>query len=321
MVERGMKILITGGAGFIGHVVSHKLENLGHKVIILDKQTTYGIVEQELLDRLMEGRLAGFQGDFYNVDIGDTLTRIKIAEEKPDIVVHLAAYPRAKIVNSDPARAVPTMSTGLVNLLQGAANNGVQRFVYISSSMVYGDWYGGISERSACRPGSIYASLKLAGEQITKQFAKNHDFQYTIVRPSAVYGPRDVEDRVVSQFLIRAMRNEILNVHGRDETLDFSYVDDVAEGIVLATLKDEGANETFNITAGRPEFIDDAAHIMTTIVGGGQIRVTERNKEMPRRGYLQIAKAERLLGYEPKVYIEEGFQKYYAWAKRFYSIS
>jgi UDP-glucose 4-epimerase len=117
------------------------------------------------------------------------------------------------------------------------------------------------------------------------------------------------------------MRNEILNVHGRDETLDFSYVDDVAEGIVLATLKDEGANETFNITAGRPEFIDDAAHIMTTIVGGGQIRVTERNKEMPRRGYLQIAKAERLLGYEPKVYIEEGFQKYYAWAKRFYSIS
>jgi UDP-glucose 4-epimerase len=120
--------------------------------------------------------------------------------------------------------------------------------------------------------------------------------------------------------MLRAMRDEILNVHGSDETLDFSYVDDVAEGIVLATLSATGANETFNITAGRPEFIDDAAHMITSIVGGGQTRITGRNEEMPRRGYLQIDKANRLLGYEPKVYIEEGFQRYYAWAKTFYSI-
>ena len=315
-----MKVLVTGGAGFIGHKVAHKLENDLHDVTVLDNMTNYGVVDQGLLDRLMESRLAGFQGEVCTADINDVLARIKMAEKQPDVIIHLAAYPRAKIVNNDPATAVPTMSTGLINLLTGASRLGIKRFVYISSSMVYGNFYGGISERTDCKPGSIYASLKLAGEHITQQFAKMNDFEYTIVRPSTVYGPRDVEDRVVSKFLINAMNNETLYVHGDNEKLDFSFVDDVADGIVAAALQDNGANQIFNITAGREEFIDDAAHMMTTIVNGGRVRVVGKNPDMPSRGYLRIDKARRLLGYDPKYTIEKGFERYYDWAKRFYSL-
>jgi len=315
-----MKILVSGGAGFIGHNVVRRLESLGNEVIILDNLTTYGITKKKLLKRLMYDRMAGVAAHSLKTDIAITTARTHIDIHKPDIIIHLASFPRAKIVNANPEVAVPTMTTGLMNLLTAGARNNLKRFVYISSSMVYGDFDGGITENAVCKPGSIYASLKLAGEQITKQFAENHGCEYTIVRPSAVYGPRDVEDRVVSKFLLNAMNDKVLNVHGEYETLDFSYVGDVADGIVLAALEDAGANETFNITYGRPELIADAAHMMTTIVGGGNLRICGRNLSMPSRGYLNISKARELLGYNPKISIEEGFKIYHDWAKAFYTV-
>jgi len=190
----------------------------------------------------------------------------------------------------------------------------------ISSSMVYGDFEGGVIESAVCKPGNIYASFKLAGEQITKQYAKQHKFDYTIIRPSAVYGPRDVEDRVVSKFLLNAIADKELAVHGEQEKLDFSYVEDVANGIAAAGLHEHGANETFNITYGQDEFISDAAHIMTTIVNKGRIRIYNRNLEMPSRGYLSISKAETMLDYWPAVSIDDGFKIYYDWAKKYYSV-
>jgi len=315
-----MKILVTGGAGFIGHHVARKFEALGHEVIIQDNFTNYGITDKEHMDRLHAARLTGFEGKIIKSDITTTVTRTHIDIHKPDMIVHLAAFPRAKIVNENPADGVPTMTTGLMNLLVAGARNNVKRFVYISSSMVYGDFKYPAFETHATNPTSIYASLKLAGEQITKQFAKNHDFAYTIVRPSAVYGPNDVEDRVVSKFLLNAMNNKVLTVNGEFEALDFSSVFDVSDGIVLAALNDAGKNETFNITYGQQEIIQYAAHLMTIIAGGGELRIGERNPNMPSRAALSILKARELLGYNPKISIEEGFKNYHEWAKYFYSI-
>lgn len=315
-----MKILVTGGAGFIGHHVARKFEALGHEVIIQDNFTNYGITDKKLMKRLHDSRLIGFEGKIIKSDIATNVTRTHIDIHKPDMIVHLASYPRAKIVNEDPATAVPTMTTGLMNLLIAGARNNVKRFVYISSSMVYGDFKYPAFETHATNPTSIYATLKLAGEQITKKFASNHDFAYTIVRPSAVYGPNDVEDRVVSKFLLNAMNNKVLTVNGEFEALDFSSVFDVSDGIVLAALNDAGKNETFNITYGQQEIIQYAAHLMTIIAGGGELRIGERNPNMPSRAALSILKARELLGYNPKISIEEGFKNYHEWAKYFYSI-
>ena len=315
-----MKILVTGGGGFIGHHVALKLQRLGHDVIIQDTFTNYGITDEKLMARLHGERLVGFKGKIIKSDITMGVTRTHIDIHKPDMIIHLASFPRAKIVNENPAEAVPTMTTGLMNLLVAGARNNVKRFVYISSSMVYGDFKYPAYETHATNPTSIYATLKLAGEQITKQFAKKHDFCYTIVRPSAVYGPRDVEDRVVSKFLLNAMDNKILNVNGEHESLDFSSVFDVSDGIVLAATEDAGKNETFNITYGQQETIAYAAHLMTTVVGGGELRICDRNPSMPSRAQLDISKARELLGYNPTISIEEGFKNYYEWAKLFHSI-
>lgn len=315
-----MKILVTGGAGFIGHHVATKFEELGHEVLIQDNLTSYGSGRIKEMKRLHDLRLKDFTGFVNKSDIALNITRTHIDISKPDMIVHLASYPRAKIVNNDPAVAVPTMTTGLMNLLVAGARNNIKRFVYISSSMVYGDFDGGATETTVCKPGSIYASLKLAGEQITKKFAEKYDFAYTIVRPSAVYGPLDVRDRVVSQFLLNAMKDKVLRVNGEFELLDFSYVTDVAEGIVLASLNDAGKNETFNITCGHAKYIAEAAQIMINTVKGGKIKLCDRNPSMPSRGYLDISKARELLGYNPTIKIGEGFKLYYDWAKQFYSV-
>ena len=314
------KILVVGGAGFIGHNVALKLERLGHEVTILDNFTNYGIVDEEFLGRLHHDRLEHFKGMVIDGDIRNMHDCNKINTIKPDCVIHLASHPRAKIVNMDPRSGSDTMVNGLLNVLDSCVNNHVKRFVYISSSMIYGDFDNGINESATPKPGSIYASLKLAGEHITKQYANLHNFDYTIVRPSAVYGPLDVEDRVVGKFLINAMTDKDLVVHGEQEKLDFSYVGDVANGICLSALHDNAANEIFNITFGQDEFINDAAYMMCAIANRGRVRVVNKNGDMPSRGYLDIKRAINKLGYNPLNDIETGFKIYYDWAKKFYSI-
>jgi nucleoside-diphosphate-sugar epimerase len=310
-----MRIMVVGGAGFIGHNVVQQLEELGHHVVVVDNWTTYGILEPTAHMKLIDERMSLFNGAI--MCPWDISNREKILasvdRHRPEVIIHLASFPRAKIVNSDPLSARSTMIDGLEHLLTGAKESKVKRFVYISSSMVYGDFEGGVTEDAPCKPGSIYAAYKHAGELLTKHFAEKYNMEYSIVRPSAVYGPRDVEDRVVSKFFMNALHDKPLNVNGVNEKLDFSYVDDVARGIVLAATHVLAADETFNITRGEEDTILRAAELVRTIVGKGKINVRERDMSMPSRGYLSTEKAYRLLNYEPRTNIEQGFPLYYEW--------
>jgi len=137
--------------------------------------------------------------------------------------------------------------------------------------------------------------------------------EYVILRPSAVYGPLDVEDRVVAKFMLRAMRGQVLNVNGAGETLDFTYVDDAADGIVTAALEVGAANDTYNITKSHSVSLLQAAQMVVDIVGSGSIEVKDKDADFPSRGALNIDKARRVLGFDPRVDVEEGFQNYYHW--------
>ena len=301
--------------GFIGHHIVKILKEKGHDVAIMDNLTTYGIVDPKLLDLLIEDRKNWCQTDPMRGDISSMPDVLHaVSREKPDTIIHLAGFPRAKIVNANPVLASKTMIDGIENLLEASVVcSSVKRFVYISSSMVYGDFSGGITEDAKLTPTSIYASFKIAGEQMVKLYASKSDMSYTIVRPSAVYGPRDVEDRVVSKFFMNALRDKPINVNGVNERLDFSFVEDTAMGIVLAATKEAGHNETFNITYGEDRLILEGAELVKKIVGKGEINIRERNMAMPSRGYLDISKARTLLGYDPSTPIELGFRKYYEW--------
>jgi nucleoside-diphosphate-sugar epimerase len=310
-----MKILITGGLGLIGHNVTAKLEAKEHEVVITDTQTNYGIVPQDELDYLMAERRKKIATDrIYRIDITDRDgIDWLIREHKPDVVIHMASFPRQKVVNANPAHGAEVMMEGLINVLESAKHHRVERVVYISSSMVYGDFEDQVTEDSECHPIGQYGIMKLAGEHLVKDYHRRGAFDYVIVRPSAVYGPLDVEDRVVAKFMLTAMRGGTLKVNGAGETLDFTYVDDVADGIVAATLSKNTNNKTYNITKSRSRSLLDAANLAVKIVGRGTVEVHDRDADFPSRGALNIDAARRDFNYDPKVDVEEGFQKYYEW--------
>jgi len=311
-----MKILVTGGAGLIGHNVVSRLEDLGHDVCIMDIQTNYGIIPQDEIDYLMTERSKKFKSEIWLRDICDVekVDRTFYLEE-PEIVIHMASFPRQKVVNANPALGSRTMSEGLLNLLEACDKYEVRKFIYISSSMVYGDFTDDVKEDYECKPQGQYGILKLAGEWLVKDYTRRTNLVHTIIRPSAVYGPLDVEDRVISKFILRAMRGQPLNVNGASETLDFTFVEDAADGIVAAALSDNTDNKTYNITKSHSHTLLDAAKLAVKIVGQGEIIVGNRDLDFPSRGALNIDAARRDFNFDPKVDVAEGFQIYYDWLK------
>ena len=312
-----MNILVTGGLGLIGHHVVDKLEKLGHLVSVVDNKTNYGIIPQDEIDYLMGERLKKIyrQGIYiYNDDITDAKKVNHIFNvEQPEIVIHMASFPRQKVVNANPAYGSRVMSEGLLNLLEASKNYDVRKFIYISSSMVYGDFKDQVTEDAICNPQGQYGIMKLAGEWLVKDYTRRDNLCHTIIRPSAVYGPLDVEDRVISKFLLTAMRGGTLKVNGAGETLDFTFVEDAADGIVASALSDNTDNKTYNITKSHSRSLLDAANLAVKIVGKGTVEVRDRDLDFPSRGALNIDAARRDFGFNPKVDVEEGFEKYYEW--------
>lgn len=311
-----MKILVTGGAGFIGHNVVRFLEQQGHRCYVVDTCTDYGFISKDELQYLKNERRQRFRASVHSVDIID---KIKIntifMSFNPDIVIHLASFPRQKVVNADPSLASKVMSTGLINLLESSKLHKIKKFVYISSSMVYGDFTDDVSENAICKPQGQYGIMKLAGEWLVRDYTRQGHFDHVIIRPSAVYGEWDVEDRVVSKFMLTAMRNGILKVNGANESLDFTYVEDAATGIVKAALSESAVNNTYNITKSHSYTLLDAAELAVKITGKGTIEVRDKDKDFPSRGALNISAARRDFSYNPLVDVEEGFQRYYNWFK------
>jgi UDP-glucose 4-epimerase len=310
-----MKILVTGGLGLIGHNVVHRLENLGHEVTVVDVETDYGIIpHEELFYLLTERRKKIKTKEIYRADIASKVGMNNLIDRNQiDTIVHLASFPRQKVVNINPQLGSRTMSEGLLNLLEMATKHRVNKFVYISSSMVYGDFTDQVREDAECRPQGQYGIMKLAGEWLVKDYTRKTGMAHVIIRPSAVYGPLDVNDRVISKFLLAAMRGETLNVNGANETLDFTYVDDAADGIVAATTLNVANNRTYNITKSHSKTLLEAAELAVQIAGRGSINVRGRDLDFPSRGALNIDAARHDLGYNPQVDMEEGFEIYHRW--------
>jgi nucleoside-diphosphate-sugar epimerase len=295
--------------------VVQRLQARGETVSVVDTHTTYGIIPQAEIDYLIGERLKKLTDHtYYNQCITDSYEIDHIVEkENPRVIIHCASFPRQKVVNANPAHGADVMMRGLINLLESAKKHGVERFVYISSSMVYGDFDDQVLEDDECSPQGQYGIMKLAGEWLVKDYARRTGMEYVILRPSAVYGPLDVEDRVVAKFMLTAMRDETLKVNGAGETLDFTYVDDAADGVVSAATRITCRDMTFNITKSHSVSLLQAAEMITGIVGRGKIEVRDKDADFPSRGALNIDRARTILGFDPKVDVEQGFQNYYKW--------
>ena len=311
-----MRILITGGAGFIGHNVVRLLEEQGHECCILDTCTDYGFVPKAELDYLMAERRSQISTEIKLIDIRDqTLVDAAFRAFKPTVVIHMASLPRQKIVNENPIIGSDVMVNGLLNLLEQSRKHQIDKFVYISSSMVYGNYKNNVKELATCDPIGSYGIMKYMGEKLVADYARQQYFNHVIIRPSAVYGERDIEDRVVSKFITTAIRGGTLRVNGADEVLDFTHVQDTAQGIVLAATNDVSNNRIYNITCSsrRQYTLKNAAELAIAIVGNGNLELADRDINFPTRGRLSITHAYFDLGYRPQINIEEGFRRYYKW--------
>ena len=311
-----MKILVTGGFGFIGAKIVEMLSNEKHDVSIMDNSETYGVITKEDLKKLYEYRQRNWKNVYtFNGDVTNRDDVLKAFRSTPDVVIHLASYPRAKIVNANPMLGVRNIVEGTVNLLWHCDKFKVKKFVFVSSSMIYGHFADGTKEDADSKPNNLYGESKLVAERYTKHYYTHSGVQYNIVRPSGVYGPGDMDDRVLSKFFALAMANKKIEVHDGSNKVDFTYVDDTAKGIVKCALGIEN-NISFNITAGNAITLRDAAERIIALTGSkSKIVDIGMNKIYPRRGTLDITRAKTLLGYNPETTFDEGLKKYYEWLR------
>lgn len=312
-----MKVLISGGLGFIGNVLSKEFIENGWEVVIIDNETTYNTYEPTMHQSKIEQRKIGLgEAKHYHTNIFNiNEVRTIIRDENPNVVVNLANMPIAGVAVEQPILASDTMIRGLIGLLD-ASKDTVSRFVNVSSSMVYGDFLTDpVLEDQVCNPQEIYGNLKVAGERIVRTYTKLHGLEHTIVRPSACYGPSGNEAFVITKFLREAMKDGSININGVGTKLDFTFVTDIAHGIYLASTELNAANETFNITCGNKRGLTEVADILQGWYPNLTVNITDPNALYPKRGQLSIKKANKLLGYNSLVQLEEGLKIFHDFLK------
>jgi nucleoside-diphosphate-sugar epimerase len=311
-----MRILVTGGEGFIGSHIVERLCELCHNVMTLDNHDTYGLLTTDELARIHQWRQRRWSEKVARRKgcVTDKDTLLKVFQFSPEIVIHLASYPRAKLVNNDPLLGVNNIVDGTINLLKHCKNFGTKRFVFVSSSMIYGHFEDGVKESADTKPINIYGEAKLAAERFCKQFQTSFGVEYVIARPSGVYGPGDIPDRVVTKFFDQAINDQTITVHKGINKVDFTYVTDAAEGIIKCALHPGAANLSFNISSGEGHSLESVAkHIKNIAYSKSEILVDGRNSLYPSRGGLDISRARDILGYDPRVSLLKGLNNYYDW--------
>ena len=240
---------------------------------------------------------------------------------KPDIVIHLAAVSHANRSNKDPHTTFDHSLRTLENALDNSKDN-VEKFIYFSSSMVYGNFKSKeVNEETPCDPLGIYAALKFSGEKIVKSYSQVFDLNYSIVRPSALYGERCISRRVGQIFIENALNDIEIRIDGDgEEKLDFTYINDLVQGVKKIISTEKSRNQIFNLTFGSSRKINDMLNILKENFKDLKVKYQPRDKLTPIRGTLNIDKAKSLLGYEPAWSLDKGYPNYINWYKRIYKV-
>lgn len=331
---RGRRFLLVGGAGFIGHNLALRLHRHGAEVAILDSLQVNNLVslhdsqsapqERLLYSMMLEERLELLRSAGITTFVDDARDYHRLSkrfgEFQPDTVVVLAAVSHASRANKEPMHTLDHSYRSLENALDNSRGN-VEHFIFMSSSMVYGNFATeSVDETSPCEPIGIYGAVKLGNEKLITAYGNVFDLPYTIIRPSALYGQRCISRRVGQIFIENAIRGQdlIIQGDGRDR-IDFTYIDDFTQGVLLAASTEEAKGEIFNLTYGEAHTLNSVAQIVRAAFPGTSLRHTERSTLVPERGTLDVSKARELLGYTPEYPVNRGFPEYISWYRDLFS--
>jgi len=306
----GKRIIVTGGAGFIGSELVRQLLDLGATVVVIDN-----LVNGKRLN------LEGLDVRRLTLEVADIRNSERMAGllAGADGVFHLACLGVRHSIHS-PEENHAVNATATLGLLTQSRRVGVKRFVYVSSSEVYGtaQWVP-MTEQHSTYPMTVYGASKLAGECYTRAFWATYGYPTVVVRPFNAYGPRSHHEgdcgEVVPKFMLRAMAGRPLIVFGDGmQTRDLTFVSDTASGILAAGLSD-AVGETFNIGTGREITVNDLAVEILDVVGANR-RQIEHDEPRPGdvlRLYADIGKARKLFGFESRVSLQEGLIRLHDW--------
>ena len=318
MIE-GKRILLTGGAGFIGSTLALRLlENEANEIVILDNMHRDALSREPTLG----------PGGAVSVIVGDVMDRevVERALEGVDVVLHLASIAGVDTVMKHPVKTMQVAMLGTANVLDAAWKTGkVTRFIDFSTSEVFGTHAYNVAEGDTTHVGAVgearwtYAVSKLAMEHLAHNYFKEYGFPAVSIRPFNIYGPRQVGEGAIHQFILRALRGDDLVVHNDGSQIrSWCYVDDIIDGVMLALTDERAVGEVFNI--GNPRSTVTIHHLARDIVRLAESSSAIRFVDWPYADVElrapSIEKARRLLDYEPRVDLEEGLRRTIDWYRR-----
>jgi UDP-glucose 4-epimerase len=307
---RGARVLVTGGAGAIGHQLVHQLVLLGAEVVVIDDFSSsqrFNLADIAGMIRLVEG------------DVADTNVLDSAFADGVDYVFHLAAFFANQNSVDHPQDDLHTNGLGTLRLLEKTVAHQVRRFVFASSSCVYGGRGETIAEHMPLAPDTPYAITKVLGEQYVHFFAQQHGLSTAVLRYFNSYGPGEMPGRyrnVIPNFFAQAAEGKALRITGTGvETRDFTFVEDIVRGTLLAAVQETADGGIFNLGTGAETRIGDLADMINGIVGNsaGIERVPRRDWDQVTRRCACVDEARNRLQYQPVIGLEIGLQRYWSW--------
>lgn len=310
------KILVTGGAGFIGSSLINKLLDLGFFVINIDNFDPFYSKE------IKEANLQEFKNNKnyrfseINIENFDELKEV-FEENKFDQIIHLAAKAGVRPSIEKPLEYVKTNILGTTNILELAKEYEIPKMIFASSSSVYGncDAEKFSEDLKVSNPISPYAATKLAGEQLCYTYSKLHNLQILCLRFFTVYGPKQRPDLAIHKFINLIENNEKIPFFGDGETLrDYTYIDDILDGIISAMKYENTQYEIINLGSANPIPLKTMVSTIETVLDKkAQLERLPDQQGDVKKTFADITKAKTLLNFEPKVNFKNGIENFLAW--------
>lgn len=310
------RFLITGGAGFIGsHLVDSLLRQSSARVVVVDNFDRF--YDPQIKQANVASHLADPAYRLERIDIRDYAALQRLFAEEPfDVVVHLAAKAGVRPSVSDPRGYQEVNSVGTLNLIDLAQQHGINKFIYGSTSSIYGPHaQPPFREDAPLAPISPYAATKAAGELMAQTYSHLYGMQAICLRFFTVYGPRQRPDLAIHKFAQLITENLPIPVYGDGTSeRDFTYIDDIIQG-VMAAIRYQGTSfEVINLGESQTITVNRMIDLLENALGKKAIidRQPPQPGDLPRT-HADISKARRLLGYQPATPVELGIQKFADW--------